>query len=161
MINLFHQKFEVFADMMLNTSVICSLKWLSDKFLTISLNIQCTSKSLWSSANSFKKSSALPRRAGWAICSKCQEILGHLLTKPGPSTKNTDKFLVTFAKKFQTIYQEYSDKFLAICREILDHMPRNPGPSAENANKFSAICQDCQGPPAKNANKSSAICRYC
>ena len=38
-INLFYQKFEVFADMMLNTSVICSLKWLSDKLLTISLNI--------------------------------------------------------------------------------------------------------------------------
>ena len=38
-INLFYRKFEVFADMMLNTSVICSLKWLSDKSLTISLNI--------------------------------------------------------------------------------------------------------------------------
>ena len=31
---------------------------------------------------------------------KCQEILGHLLTKPGPSTKNTDKFLANFAEKF-------------------------------------------------------------
>ena len=142
---------------MLNTSVICLLKWLSDKFLTISLNILANPcGQLPTVSVSFTK------KACWAICPKCQEILGHLLTKPGPSTKNTDKYLHgQLCREILDNQCQDTDKFLASCREIQDHMPGNPGPSAESANKFSAICQDSQGPSAENANKSSAICREC
>ena len=139
--------------LMLNTSVICLLKWLSDKFLTIPLNIPANPCGHLPTV-----SSALPRWAGWAICSKCQEILEHLLTKPGQSTKNTDKFLANFAEKFQIICQEYSGKFLAICREILDHMPINPGPYAE---KPWTICRECQQILSHLPRLPRTICREC
>ena len=88
------------------------------------------SKSLWSSANSFNKSSAIYRQGPLGNLPKMpwKLFLGHLLTNSWPillrnsrqSAKNTDKFL-------------------AISREILGHLPRmltNPRPSAEIAKNY-------------------------
>ena len=129
---MFHQKCEVFADMMLNTSVICLLKWLSDKFLTISLNI------LANPCGQLPTVSVM-----WLY----QEgLLGNLPKMPRNPWPFTDKNL---------------DHLPRILTNFWPTLPRNPGPYAESANKFSAIRQDCQGPSAENANKSLAICRDC
>ena len=84
----------------------------------------------------------LTKKAGWAICPKCQVGLGHSLTKPEPSTKNTDKFLANLPRILDSLQRILT---------ILGHLPRNPGLSAKNANKSSssaekswATCQECQ-----------------
>ena len=59
--NMTRLKCEAFADMMLNTPVICLLKWLSDKFLTISLNISANPCGQLPTVSTNPKS-ALPRR---------------------------------------------------------------------------------------------------
>ena len=132
---MFHQKCEVFADMMLNTSVICLLKWLSDKFLTISLNILANPcGQLPTVSVSFTK------KACWGICPKCQEILAI-------SWQNLDHLPRILTNVWPTLPRnsrqsaKNTDNFLASCREIQDHMPRNPGPYAE---KPWIICQECQ-----------------
>ena len=104
----------------------------------------------------FQEIISFAKKAGWAICPKRQESLGHSLTKPGPSTKNTDKFLANFAKNSRQSAKN-TDKFLDICQEILDYLPRMPNNPWPSAKKSRAICQEYQ----QNPQPSAKIAKNC
>ena len=103
---------------MLNTSVICLLKWLSDKVLTISLNILAN------------PCGQLPF---YCFSQLYQEgLLGNLPKMPRNPWPFTDKTW--------TIYQEYWQIFGRLCREILDNLPRILTNSWPVAEKSRTIC---------------------
>ena len=105
---------------MLNTSVICLLNWLIDKFLTISLNIL---------ANSCGQ---LPTVSVMQLYQK--GLLGNLLKMPRNPWPFTDKTW--------TIYQEYWQIFGQLCREILGNLPRILTNSWPVAEKSRTICRE-------------------
>ena len=86
--------------MMLNTFGICWLKWLSDKFLTISLNMPTIPYDHLATV-SRNPHQLFTDKAGWVICPKCQELNPWL-----------------FADETWTIYQEYWQILGQFCREI-------------------------------------------
>ena len=84
----------------------------------------------------FQEILSFTNKAGWAICPKCREILGHLLTKPGPSTKNSDN---TWTNQPRILTNSWP-----ILPRILDDLPRILTNSWPFAEKSWNICQECQ-----------------